>query len=156
MLDSNISTWSVLLLDNCVTSRSQFAPVFTFLLLGTNPASAAMAGFDLVAIECTSKGSIDIENLKKHLKEHQNWYDRACCELTWCRHLIPTRTFKLTFFFELCSLVRVGFGSLFCLVLLLKKWQEIMIWRICVKKFMSIGNEFSFETPPHTYQVFLA
>jgi len=37
---------------------------------GTNPASAAMAGFDLIEIESNEEGMIDIENLKEVLDEN--------------------------------------------------------------------------------------
>tara|TARA_Y100001970_G_scaffold47014_1_gene59349 strand:- start:6342 stop:9251 length:2910 start_codon:yes stop_codon:yes gene_type:complete len=36
---------------------------------GTNPASAVMAGFEVVSIKCDQKGNIDIEDLSKKLKE---------------------------------------------------------------------------------------
>ena len=36
---------------------------------GTNPASAAMAGFDVVVIKSDDKGLIDLEDLKAHLSE---------------------------------------------------------------------------------------
>lgn len=36
---------------------------------GTNPASASMAGFDIIVIKCTKDGSIDIEDLKEKINE---------------------------------------------------------------------------------------
>jgi glycine dehydrogenase len=39
---------------------------------GTNPASAAMAGFDVVVVNCDEKGNIDIADLKAKAAEHKN------------------------------------------------------------------------------------
>ena len=36
---------------------------------GTNPASAAMAGFDVISINCDQKGNIDIDDLSQKIKE---------------------------------------------------------------------------------------
>lgn len=37
---------------------------------GTNPASAAMAGFDVLELKSTKEGLLDVEELKKHLNEN--------------------------------------------------------------------------------------
>jgi glycine dehydrogenase len=37
---------------------------------GTNPASAAMAGMDVVVVKCTEAGDIDVDDLKAKAKEH--------------------------------------------------------------------------------------
>lgn len=37
---------------------------------GTNPASAALAGFDVLAVSCTESGDIDLNDLKVKLEEH--------------------------------------------------------------------------------------
>ena len=37
---------------------------------GTNPASAAMAGMDIVIVKCDEKGNIDIEDLKAKAEQH--------------------------------------------------------------------------------------
>jgi glycine dehydrogenase len=37
---------------------------------GTNPASAAMAGFQVVAVQCDAQGNIDIDDLKKRAEQH--------------------------------------------------------------------------------------
>ena len=37
---------------------------------GTNPASAQLAGFDVVVIACDSDGNVDLEDLKRKLAEH--------------------------------------------------------------------------------------
>ncbi len=39
---------------------------------GTNPASAAMAGFRIVVTKCDERGNIDIEDLRKHTIEHKD------------------------------------------------------------------------------------
>ncbi len=38
---------------------------------GTNPASAVIAGFKVVAVACDAQGNIDIEDLKRKAEEHQ-------------------------------------------------------------------------------------
>jgi glycine dehydrogenase len=39
---------------------------------GTNPASAVMAGFKVVAVSCDDQGNIDVEDLKARCLEHQD------------------------------------------------------------------------------------
>ncbi len=39
---------------------------------GTNPASSAMAGFQVVAVECDKVGNIDIDDLKSKAREYSN------------------------------------------------------------------------------------
>jgi len=39
---------------------------------GTNPASAAMAGMQIIVIECDEKGNISVEDLKKKAEEHKD------------------------------------------------------------------------------------
>ncbi len=48
---------------------------------GTNPASAAMAGFKIVVTKCDEKGNIDVEDLRKHAIEHKN--DLAALMVTY-------------------------------------------------------------------------
>lgn len=48
---------------------------------GTNPASAAMAGFRVVAVECVSEGDIDLADL--HAKAEQHRDDLACLMVTY-------------------------------------------------------------------------
>jgi glycine dehydrogenase len=38
---------------------------------GTNPASAAMAGFSVVAVACDAKGNIDVEDLRAKASQHR-------------------------------------------------------------------------------------
>ncbi|MFO7145364.1 glycine dehydrogenase (aminomethyl-transferring), partial [Arthrospira sp. PCC 8006] len=37
---------------------------------GTNPASASMAGMDVVVVKCTDEGDIDIDDLKAKAEQH--------------------------------------------------------------------------------------
>ena len=39
---------------------------------GTNPASAVMAGMQVVVTQCDDQGNIDFEDLKKHVEEHSD------------------------------------------------------------------------------------
>ncbi len=39
---------------------------------GTNPASAAMCGFDVIVVRCDEKGNIDAIDLKEKAEQHQN------------------------------------------------------------------------------------
>lgn len=48
---------------------------------GTNPASAAMAGMEIVLIACDNKGNIDVEDLSKKAEEHKN--NLACFMVTY-------------------------------------------------------------------------
>ncbi len=48
---------------------------------GTNPASAAMAGMQIVAVCCDDKGNISVDDLKTKAEEHKN--DLACFMITY-------------------------------------------------------------------------
>lgn len=48
---------------------------------GTNPASAAMAGMDIVVTPCDERGNIDVEALKRKAEEHKD--DLACLMITY-------------------------------------------------------------------------
>lgn len=48
---------------------------------GTNPASAAMAGFKIVVTKCDDKGNIDVEDLRAKAIEHKD--DLACLMVTY-------------------------------------------------------------------------
>ena len=39
---------------------------------GTNPASAVMAGMNVVVVKCDEKGNVDVNDLKKKAEEHKN------------------------------------------------------------------------------------
>jgi glycine dehydrogenase len=48
---------------------------------GTNPASAAMAGMQIVVVECDERGNISVEDLRKKAEEHKS--DLACFMITY-------------------------------------------------------------------------
>ena len=48
---------------------------------GTNPASAVMAGMQVVVVECDEKGNINVEDLKKKAEEHKD--NLACFMITY-------------------------------------------------------------------------
>ena len=48
---------------------------------GTNPASAVMAGMDVIVVKSDAEGHIDIDDLKLKAEEHQN--DLACLMVTY-------------------------------------------------------------------------
>ena len=48
---------------------------------GTNPASAIMAGFKVVAIKCDERGNIDVQDLKQKAEEHKD--NLACLMVTY-------------------------------------------------------------------------
>jgi glycine dehydrogenase len=48
---------------------------------GTNPASAAMAGMQILVVECDDKGNISVEDLKKKAEDNKN--NLACFMITY-------------------------------------------------------------------------
>jgi glycine dehydrogenase len=48
---------------------------------GTNPASAAMCGMDIVVVKCDSKGNIDVDDLRAKAEEHKA--DLSCLMVTY-------------------------------------------------------------------------
>lgn len=48
---------------------------------GTNPASAVMAGMQVVVTKCDEKGNIDLEDLRMHAEKHKD--DLACLMVTY-------------------------------------------------------------------------
>lgn len=48
---------------------------------GTNPASAAMAGLQVVVVQCNSEGSIDVKDLRAKAEEHRK--NLAACMITY-------------------------------------------------------------------------
>jgi glycine dehydrogenase len=48
---------------------------------GTNPASAVVAGFKVVAVACDADGNVDVEDLKKRADAHAN--ELACLMITY-------------------------------------------------------------------------
>ncbi len=48
---------------------------------GTNPASAAMAGMEVIVVKCDEKGNIDINDLKAKVEQYKN--DLSCAMITY-------------------------------------------------------------------------
>ncbi len=48
---------------------------------GTNPASAAMAGMNIIIVKCDDKGNVDINDLKAKAEQHKN--DLSCIMITY-------------------------------------------------------------------------
>jgi glycine dehydrogenase len=48
---------------------------------GTNPASAVMAGMEVIVVECDERGNVDVEDLKKKTLDHKS--DLACLMITY-------------------------------------------------------------------------
>ncbi|GAB4122653.1 MAG: aminomethyl-transferring glycine dehydrogenase [Sideroxydans sp.] len=48
---------------------------------GTNPASAAMAGLDIVVVKCDARGNIDVDDLRAKAEEHKD--DLSCLMVTY-------------------------------------------------------------------------
>ena len=48
---------------------------------GTNPASAAMCGMDIVVVKCDARGNIDVEDLRAKAEEHKA--DLSCLMVTY-------------------------------------------------------------------------
>ncbi len=48
---------------------------------GTNPASAAKAGFEVVVVKCNDRGDVDIDDLKAKVAEHKD--NLACLMITY-------------------------------------------------------------------------
>ena len=66
---------------------------------GTNPASAKMAGLDVVIIKCDSDGNVDIEDLKEKALLHEN--NLACLMITYpSTHGVFESTIK-----EICTII---------------------------------------------------
>lgn len=74
---------------------------------GTNPASAAMAGFKIVAVKCDEAGNIDMDDLKKQAELHKN--DLACIMVTYpSTHGVYEPTIR-----ELCEIVHAHGGQVY-------------------------------------------
>ncbi len=48
---------------------------------GTNPASAAMCGMDIVVVKCDARGNIDVDDLRAKAEEHKD--DLSCLMVTY-------------------------------------------------------------------------
>ncbi len=74
---------------------------------GTNPASAAMAGFKIIVTKCDERGNIDIEDLRKHASEHAN--DLAALMVTYpSTHGVFEEGIR-----EICSIVHEFGGQVY-------------------------------------------
>ncbi|TGK32761.1 glycine dehydrogenase (aminomethyl-transferring) [Leptospira gomenensis] len=74
---------------------------------GTNPASAAMAGFKVVVVSCDSNGNVDLEDLKTKAEEHKN--DLAALMVTYpSTHGVFEESIK-----EICAIVHSRGGQVY-------------------------------------------
>ncbi len=48
---------------------------------GTNPASAAMAGMNIIIVKCDNKGNVDLKDLKEKAEQHKN--NLSCLMITY-------------------------------------------------------------------------
>jgi len=74
---------------------------------GTNPASAVIAGFKVVAVACDAMGNVDLADLKAKAEEHKN--DLACLMLTYpSTHGVFEEGVR-----EICSIVHSHGGQIY-------------------------------------------
>ncbi len=74
---------------------------------GTNPASAQMAGLDVVVTACDSQGNVDLEDLRKHCEKHSA--NLACVMITYpSTHGVFETQVK-----DLCALVHSHGGRVY-------------------------------------------
>ncbi|XDD50499.1 aminomethyl-transferring glycine dehydrogenase [Leptospira sp. WS92.C1] len=74
---------------------------------GTNPASAAMAGFKVVVVSCDPNGNVDLEDLKTKAEEHKN--DLAALMITYpSTHGVFEESIK-----EICSIIHAHGGQVY-------------------------------------------
>ncbi|HTG45445.1 MAG TPA: aminomethyl-transferring glycine dehydrogenase, partial [Verrucomicrobiae bacterium] len=74
---------------------------------GTNPASAVMAGFSVVAVACDPLGNIDVEDLRRKAQEHSA--DLACLMVTYpSTHGVFEEAIK-----EICAIVHEHGGQVY-------------------------------------------
>ena len=74
---------------------------------GANPASAAMAGFKIVAVTCDANGNIDLTDLRAKAAAHQN--DLSCLMITYpSTHGVFEETIK-----EICSVIHASGGQVY-------------------------------------------
>ncbi|EMN46360.1 aminomethyl-transferring glycine dehydrogenase [Leptospira weilii] len=74
---------------------------------GTNPASAAMAGFKVVVVSCDQNGNVDLEDLKIKADEHKN--DLAALMITYpSTHGVFEESVK-----EICQIVHSRGGQVY-------------------------------------------
>jgi glycine dehydrogenase len=74
---------------------------------GTNPASAVMAGLDVVIVKCDDQGNVDMNDLKTKAQEHAN--DLACLMVTYpSTHGVFEDSFK-----EMCKVIHDNGGQVY-------------------------------------------
>lgn len=74
---------------------------------GTNPASAAMAGFKIIVTKCDERGNIDVEDLRAKAIEHKN--DLACLMVTYpSTHGVFEESIQ-----EICAIVHENGGQVY-------------------------------------------
>jgi glycine dehydrogenase len=74
---------------------------------GTNPASAAMAGFTIVPVRCDERGNIDVEDLRARAVEHR---DRLACLMVTYPSTHGVFEARIT---DLCRLVHEHGGQVY-------------------------------------------
>jgi len=74
---------------------------------GTNPASAVMAGLNVLAVECDTEGNIDLEELRAKTEAHKD--DLAALMVTYpSTHGVFEETIK-----EICEIVHANGGQVY-------------------------------------------
>ncbi len=74
---------------------------------GTNPASAAMAGFKIIVTKCDEKGNIDVEDLRQHAITHKN--DLAALMVTYpSTHGVFEESIQ-----EVCAIIHENGGQVY-------------------------------------------
>lgn len=74
---------------------------------GTNPASAAMAGFKIIVTKCDERGNIDVEDLRAKAIEHKN--DLACLMVTYpSTHGVFEESIQ-----EICAIIHENGGQVY-------------------------------------------
>ena len=69
----------MLLLHAFVALQAWMAQLFCCLrfVVGTNPASAAMAGMEIVIVKCDDQGNVRVDDLKAKAEQHKDKSVRA-------------------------------------------------------------------------------
>lgn len=74
---------------------------------GTNPASAALAGFSIVEVDCDERGNIDVADLRAKARQHGE--DLACLMVTYpSTHGVYEETIR-----EICEIVHKAGGQVY-------------------------------------------
>lgn len=74
---------------------------------GTNPASAVMAGMQVVVVACDDQGNVDVANLKELAQKHRN--DLSCLMITYpSTHGVFENSIK-----EICQIVHDNGGQVY-------------------------------------------